>query len=352
MDTNDEDAKRRQVRRACTNCRKAHACCDEQRPCQRCINLGVIDECKDAENKKRGRKRRVDGEQTESPPFGGPNLDFTVNTHFRQFNNASQTIDNSITFTQYAPPTTKRMRTTNLETFSTQQAPSEIPQLRLNIDFPLTTNSAISASTNIPNQTNYQIPIQNQLQMPNLPMLETELELQRLRDENTSLKQQLLTVATGASNFTKTLLGLDLASRVGVLLTVEGGRIVSWNSPLRLALGYEQDDLLTIVKSIRDIIAEVDLKRALSTLIDAVVNRRESCAIAISLKNKSGNNVPSQFTTMFAYDIRDQKPLFSISFISFGRTEKQDYMFTQQLQLMQLQGSQKRNLSEGRDISA
>ncbi|KAJ2887383.1 hypothetical protein FB639_001359 [Coemansia asiatica] len=48
---------------ACTNCKKAHLACDLQRPCQRCVNSGKCDTCKDVQHKKRGRPRSKDKKQ-------------------------------------------------------------------------------------------------------------------------------------------------------------------------------------------------------------------------------------------------------------------------------------------------
>eukprot|EP01088_Endostelium_zonatum_P014695 TRINITY_DN331_c0_g1_i1.p1 TRINITY_DN331_c0_g1~~TRINITY_DN331_c0_g1_i1.p1 ORF type:complete len:449 (-),score=107.38 TRINITY_DN331_c0_g1_i1:244-1590(-) len=49
--------KRKQVKRACSNCRKAHAGCDENRPCRRCVGGGKENSCKDVPRKKRSRSR-------------------------------------------------------------------------------------------------------------------------------------------------------------------------------------------------------------------------------------------------------------------------------------------------------
>ncbi|KAJ2136937.1 hypothetical protein IW136_003713 [Coemansia sp. RSA 678] len=49
---------------ACTNCKKAHLACDLQRPCQRCVNSGRCDSCKDVQHKKRGRPRTKDKRAT------------------------------------------------------------------------------------------------------------------------------------------------------------------------------------------------------------------------------------------------------------------------------------------------
>ncbi|KAL9644176.1 hypothetical protein ABK040_005639 [Willaertia magna] len=48
---------RKQVKKACLNCRKSHTACSEERPCTRCKELGIADICRDAESKKRGRKQ-------------------------------------------------------------------------------------------------------------------------------------------------------------------------------------------------------------------------------------------------------------------------------------------------------
>lgn len=46
------------VTKACINCRKAHACCSHERPCERCVKLGLESTCTDAVSKKRGPKRK------------------------------------------------------------------------------------------------------------------------------------------------------------------------------------------------------------------------------------------------------------------------------------------------------
>ncbi len=330
-------------------CRSAHACCDDQRPCKRCIEIGTPNDCIDAETKKRGRKRKMSTEQT--PMLGAPNPNFSIGPRNRQFipnqPNSFRLIDNT---TQDM----KRLRTNNqqfipLQQYSVNQvAPQAQPQLMLSMDYNTVPNNY--QNNYYPNNYAYQ----QQLSMYQYQEIQRrqqeEMELKQLQEENAMLKQQLVSLATNASNFTKTLLGLDLASRIGSLLTVEGGRIVSWNSSLRTALGYNQEDLLTLVKSIRDLIADHDMKRVLDILVSSVMNRRESCSIEFHLKHKSGASIPAQFTTMFAYDARDKKPMYSISFVSFdGKIE--EYAFAQQLQLMQLQSSRQRNATSTPDIS-
>jgi PAS domain S-box-containing protein len=361
----EEPTRRKQVRKACTNCRKAHACCDEQRPCLRCVNLGLSSECVDAENKKRGRKRKNSGDQSYiSSLLGGPNLDFTVTTVNVRTSTGQRP---HMSFKNYSTPTTpaKRVRVETDKMISSQQEEANnftsianYSQPHLNMD----NFSVPSYQTNTnSNTTNNNLSTYNQQQPSNILQSSTTIrqhslmdaELAQLRQENELLKQQLLNVATSASCFAKTLLGLDLASRIGALLTVEGGRIVSWNTALRMMLGYEEEDLYIIVKSIRDLIHEADLKTVLSSLIDAVMNRRETSSLGFNMKHKNGHRVPVQFTTLYSYDNKDMKPLFSISFVSFTTSEQQqDWSFTQQLQQLQLQASQQKNLLAGKDINS
>lgn len=54
--------RRRQVQRACVNCRRSKTGCSHQRPCKRCVNLGIGDTCVDAPRK----RRRERGEEEKS----------------------------------------------------------------------------------------------------------------------------------------------------------------------------------------------------------------------------------------------------------------------------------------------
>jgi len=54
------------VKRACTNCKKAHSACTEERPCKRCVQLGIAHECVDAERKKSSKTRQKKGAYSDS----------------------------------------------------------------------------------------------------------------------------------------------------------------------------------------------------------------------------------------------------------------------------------------------
>ena len=62
--------KRLKVNRACVRCKQAKTCCDDQRPCRRCIRLGCETECVDAEQRKPGRKKKNADDGTTSPDTG------------------------------------------------------------------------------------------------------------------------------------------------------------------------------------------------------------------------------------------------------------------------------------------
>jgi hypothetical protein len=58
-DNDYKETKRFRVTRACTNCQRAHIQCQQvMRPCQRCIEKGLADQCVDAEQRKRGKKKQ------------------------------------------------------------------------------------------------------------------------------------------------------------------------------------------------------------------------------------------------------------------------------------------------------
>lgn len=44
--------KRKHVKIACTNCRKAKAACSNERPCKRCVTYKIDSACVDSERKK------------------------------------------------------------------------------------------------------------------------------------------------------------------------------------------------------------------------------------------------------------------------------------------------------------
>lgn len=74
-------AKRRQVKNACTNCRKACKKCDDARPCLRCVKYGISDNCVDSQRKPRMRVKRGPYKRKEKGVF-----DYSTVILFRGFN--------------------------------------------------------------------------------------------------------------------------------------------------------------------------------------------------------------------------------------------------------------------------
>lgn len=66
LDPNDP-SRRNQVKVACVNCKKACKKCDQGRPCQRCIKLGLESSCVDAPRKSR-KKNNNDGDMSTPTP--------------------------------------------------------------------------------------------------------------------------------------------------------------------------------------------------------------------------------------------------------------------------------------------
>lgn len=62
--------RRKQVRRACVNCRRSKTGCSHERPCRRCVNLNIGDSCVDAPRKRRRDKSAVEGAASASAAVG------------------------------------------------------------------------------------------------------------------------------------------------------------------------------------------------------------------------------------------------------------------------------------------
>ncbi|KAJ6504031.1 hypothetical protein DFH09DRAFT_1335464 [Mycena vulgaris] len=70
--------KRNQVKMACTDCAQACKCCDDTRPCARCLKYNMGDSCVDGQRKERKKgvkrgpyKRRArDGDSPPAPAEG------------------------------------------------------------------------------------------------------------------------------------------------------------------------------------------------------------------------------------------------------------------------------------------
>ncbi|KAI9361053.1 hypothetical protein BD770DRAFT_408872 [Pilaira anomala] len=80
-ETKTVSKRRSQVKNACVNCQKACKKCDEGRPCQRCIKLGITDTCFDSPRKerKKGFKRGPYRKKSTSTQPSSPKNDVPEN---------------------------------------------------------------------------------------------------------------------------------------------------------------------------------------------------------------------------------------------------------------------------------
>ena len=80
---NDPNSKKRKfVRNACTNCRKAHAKCDENLPCGRCVRMKLESSCTPAPSQKRGRKKRKEDYESNNSSASGPAMSSSSGMQF------------------------------------------------------------------------------------------------------------------------------------------------------------------------------------------------------------------------------------------------------------------------------
>lgn len=132
------------TKRACTNCKNAHAACEPTRPCKRCVNMGIPHECIDAERKKptRPRQRKNKKNENDASSVAVTNGEFMSQTPYNvAFMGMPGTIPYSyppfpnIPFAQY--PYTPMIA----------GAPTSAPIVGANTSTPLYTNGEGSSST-------------------------------------------------------------------------------------------------------------------------------------------------------------------------------------------------------------
>jgi len=66
--------KRLQAQRACSNCKRLHARCDNERPCKRCSQNGLANTCVDLPRKRRMSRTYTEGDIWDSQRCGSPSL--------------------------------------------------------------------------------------------------------------------------------------------------------------------------------------------------------------------------------------------------------------------------------------
>jgi PAS domain S-box-containing protein len=155
------------------------------------------------------------------------------------------------------------------------------------------------------------------------PPTNMQAEIQKLRQENQTLKEQLKLISDNVNSFTKTVLGIDVPPDIGILITVEEGVVVAWNHTMWETLGYRSDDLFTKVVTWRDLQDLTNSRLAFGVLVQAVREKRESYSLQNRMKRSNGTLIPVQQNTILSYDSITQFPLYAISFITFLQEENQ-----------------------------
>jgi hypothetical protein len=150
---NDEDSPKRKsttskgvrkpyVKRACINCKNAHAACEPTRPCKRCINMGLAHECVDAERKKPNRRPR----KKKTPEQNVVANEFVAQSAYPYMNGAPMMPGFTYGFPAYQP---------NQYAYPYQQYPMMMNSQQMNVPPPLylhnrNDNNATSTNTSPP----------------------------------------------------------------------------------------------------------------------------------------------------------------------------------------------------------
>jgi hypothetical protein len=109
-------------------CQKSHACCEDKRPCRRCTSLGIEDQCIDSERKKRGRKKKTEADNANTPTATSP--DFIVDakpsktTKSRKKRNSTAHIEDIEEETDNHTKKVKYATATNHNNFTREESPS------------------------------------------------------------------------------------------------------------------------------------------------------------------------------------------------------------------------------------
>jgi hypothetical protein len=249
VDSDSSTKKRKFVRNACSNCRKAHAKCDENLPCGRCVRMRLTETCLPAPSQKRGRKK-AKGVAQETEPT--QNLSFkdllseiitgtTENAAIMEEKVNRQSLEETVNRMLYAniqqmssvtpiSSTTITLSPLATQNISPDQEISEAtfwykPDQIMTFNQPTTFDSSQLLLTEYP-QGNQN----SQLHKLNEAVTHLQRENQLLREQlqKRSLNNTILDNLTGENN-----------ANVGLMVTVRPGKIVSCNSYLLSKLGYD-----------------------------------------------------------------------------------------------------------------
>eukprot|EP01080_Neovahlkampfia_damariscottae_P011798 gene11798-5132_t len=271
--------KRKQVTRACKKCKQSHACCDNQRPCSRCVNLGLADSCCDSEQKKRGRKRKEEEVQETSP--------IQKMKKPEQFKQEQSLNGGSVWQTNFSVPE----------------------------DYPIFNDSSINEMMKS-NDENTSFELELKLQGLKTIVEQQKKEIEDLKRENEELeeeqnldKQKIMT--TFNANAFK--YAFESSSFSMILTSSDGeGRILSHNNAFKKLLGLTED---ISISSLSEIVDPEDWKKAMSTHIFCLNHNQSSYNLKLKLKKADGESI----TVITHNDIlsdENSKPLFCLNIMT------------------------------------
>ncbi|KAL0488916.1 hypothetical protein AKO1_013526 [Acrasis kona] len=150
---------------------------------------------------------------------------------------------------------------------------------------------------------------------------EKRKQIELLRVENQQLSNHIQHTIDSAQEFVRQYFGRVLPPMCGMVVTIEHGIIIVWDSVVREHLGYSEEDLFTLVQRWPDIVWDKEEAiRHVSTLFEAAAAKKETCDINnLHLKHKQGHSVVCDRRVMFHYDFENQRPLFTVSILTFHK---------------------------------
>jgi hypothetical protein len=291
--SSSDSKKRKSVKTVCTNCRQAHAKCDNELPCGRCIRLNLSKSCVPAPNQKRGRKKiRTSTEEEDELRYGS-------NNHVNSDSNSNDSDNNQ---QESKSPINGLSFNDLLGEIMLDINANEIPQHEQQIhQQQLAAQSQISIQDITPSI----IPASDEgLKTSSSEMQET---IEYLRRENELLKMKLQDNVVIVNDTTT-------QSEQGILVTVRRGHIANWNSCLMKKLGYGETDQLPDhwVDFVHPLYHEICHKK----LNEMNMQRQTSMTVEnVLLKKKDVEQclVAKKVIIQFAYDQNTCLPLFAVS---------------------------------------
>jgi len=268
-------SKRKQVSRACMRCKQSHSCCGTDRPCERCLSLGLGDSCKDSEQKKRGRKKKLNQEEQPQKEI-----------KFEKVNKPNDMV---------------------------WQSSFSIPD-----DFPIFNENALNnLIKNVEFDESSSFELELKLQGLKSIVEQQKKEIESLKKESKDLEEQQnqdkeKIISTFNANAFKC--AFESSSFAMVLLSAEGdGKLLSWNGSFLKLLGYSTDLPITSLVELTD---SEEWKRAQEIHFNALNNGSKSYNLKLHFRKTTGEIIMTISHNDILYDVDTKLPLFCLSIMT------------------------------------